>query len=185
MSDSSAPICEPAPMFDFSVLRDLRKRDGLSIEQVSKSSGVSTAVISKLERNQSTAELSTLFRLARVFGLNATDLISLAESRTAHLTQTSAHQSGEFSFKEIAYGNVRLLFGEAPSGAKVSRPEIHADDYEICWVLSGQMRVNLPHESHVISAGGAIQFDAILHHTYEAEEACQVIIAHLRKGKRF
>ena len=176
---------DQAPMFDFSVLRDLRKRDGLSIEQVSKSSGVSTAVISKLERNQTSAELSTLFRLARVFGLNTTDLISLAESRTAHLTKSTSHRSGSFQFKEVAYGNVRLLLGEAPTGAKVSRPEIHADDYEICWVLSGQMAVNLPHESHLISAGGAIQFDAILHHTYEAKEACQFIIAHLRKAKRF
>ncbi len=172
-------------MFDFSVLRDLRKNDGLSIEQVSKASGVSTAVISKLERNQTSAELPTLFRLGRVFGINTTDLIALAESRTAHLTKTSAHKSGAFSFKEIAYGNVRLLFGEAPGGAKVSRPEIHRDDYEICWVLSGKVAVNLPHEKHVLNAGGAIQFDAILHHTYEALDACQVIIAHLRKGKRF
>lgn len=172
-------------MFDFSVLRDLRKRDGLSIEEVSKTSGVSAAVISKLERNQTSAELSTLFRLARVFGLNATDLISLAESRTAHLTQAAVHKSGSFTFKEIAYGNVRMLYGEAPQGAKVSRPEIHRDDYEICWVLKGAVAVVLPHEKHVIKEGGAIQFDAILHHTYEALESCLMIIVHLRKAKRF
>ncbi|MEI6035271.1 MAG: helix-turn-helix domain-containing protein [Verrucomicrobiae bacterium] len=178
-------VPDQSPMFDFSVLRGLRKRDGLSIEQVSKSSGVSAAVISKLERNQTSAELSTLFRLGRVFGINTTELISLAESRTAQLARSTTRQSGAFHFKEIAYGNARLLFGSAPGGATVSRPEIHRDDYEICWVLSGKVEINLPHERHVIEAGGGIQFDAILDHTYAALEACQVIIAHLRKGKRF
>ena len=176
---------DQSPMFDFSVLRDLRKRDGLSIGQVSQSSGVSAAVISKLERNQTSAELSTLFRLGRVFGINTTELISLAESRTAQLAKSTIHKSGAFQFKEIAYGNVRLLFGEAPGGATVSRPEIHKDDYEICWVLSGKVEISLPHEKHLIEAGGAIQFDAILDHTYAAIETCQVIIAHLRKPKRF
>ena len=55
-------------MFDFSVLRELRKREGLTIEATSKRSGVSPAVISKLERNQTRAELETLFRISRVFG---------------------------------------------------------------------------------------------------------------------
>ena len=172
-------------MFDFSVLRDLRKRECLSIEQVSESSGVSPAVISKLERNQTSAELSTLFRLSRVFGINTTDLVALAESRTAHLAKTKVHKSGLFIFKEIAYGNIRLLFGEAPGGAIVSRPEIHGDDYEICWVLSGVIAVTLPHEKHLIKAGNAIQFDAILDHTYEVQEDCRVMIVHLKKGKRF
>ena len=184
MRQKSPPTQDPL-MFDFSVLRDLRKREGLRIEQVSASSGVSPAVISKLERNQTSAELSTLFRLSRVFGINTTDLIALAESRTAHLAKTKTHKSGSFTFKEIAYGNVRLLLGEAPGGAIVSRPEIHGDDYEICWVLSGKITVTLPHEKHVLEAGEAIQFDAILNHTYEVQKSCQVIIAHLKKGKRF
>lgn len=172
-------------MYDFSVLRALRKRQELTIEDVSRRSGVSPAVISKLERNQSAAELETLFRIARVFGMNATDLIALAESRTAQRVKAVAHVGGEFLFKEVMYGNVRLLFGEAPKAAKVSRPEIHQDDYEVCWVLSGKMRVTLPHESHELAAGQAIQFDAILHHTYEALDSSQIIIAHLRKPKRF
>ena len=181
----TSPAADPTAMFDFSVLRDLRKREGLSIEQVSNSSGVSAAVISKLERNQTSAELSTLFRLGRIFGINTTELISLAESRTAQLAKGTHHQSEAFHFQEIAYGNVRLLFGQAPGGATVSRPEIHRDDYEICWVLSGKVEISLPHEKHVIEAGGAIQFDAILDHTYAALETSQIIIAHLRKGKRF
>ena len=31
----------------------------------------------------------------------------------------------------------------------------------------------------------SIQFDALLHHTYEALEDVEIILVHLRKGKRF
>ncbi|HVM61066.1 MAG TPA: helix-turn-helix domain-containing protein [Verrucomicrobiae bacterium] len=179
------PKTPDPPTYDFSFLRDLRKRDGLTIHAVSERSGISPAVISKLERNQTSAELETLFRLSRVFGMNATEMLYLAEQRTAQRAFETSHVGGDFVFREVQYGNVRILFGAAPKGARVSRPEIHRDDYEVCWVLSGRLAVTLPHERHQLKPGEAIQFDAVLHHTYEALESCQVIVLHLRKGKRF
>jgi transcriptional regulator with XRE-family HTH domain len=172
-------------MYDFSFLRQLRKRDDLTIGDVSARSGISTAVISKLERNQTRAELETLFKLSRVFGLTTNELVALAESRTSQRANSVKHVAGGFVFREIAYSNVRCLFGAAPKGARVSRPEIHRDDYEVCWVLSGNVRFTLPDERHELTSGEAIQFDAILHHTYEALEDSEIVIIHLRKGKRF
>jgi transcriptional regulator with XRE-family HTH domain len=174
-----------ARMYDFSVLRQLRKREGLTIADLSVRSGVSPAVISKLERNQTSAELPTLFYLGRAFGMNATDLLMLAESRTAHRSKETQHQSGAFTFRDIHYGNIRALLGEAVAGGQVSNPEFHQDDYEVCWVLRGKIRVNLPHEQQVLKAGECVQFDAILTHTYEVIENCQILILHLKKGKRF
>lgn len=172
-------------MYDFRILRDLRKREGHNIATVSRLSGVSPAVISKLERNQSVAELETLFRLGRVFGMTATDLLSLAESRIAHKKQATRRISGPFSFQEIQYANARCLFGHAPKGSAISRPEIHQDDYEVCWVLEGEIKLQLPRETHHLLSGEGIQFDAILEHTYEALETSSFIILHLRKAKRF
>lgn len=172
-------------MYDFSVLRELRKNKQLSIVEVSGQSGVSPAVISKLERNQTVAELETLFKLSRVFGMNATDLLGLAESRTAHKKTATVHEAGGFIFDTIQYGNVLALRGKAQAGAKVSRPEVHRDDYEVCWILTGTVLFHLPAETHSLGPGEAIQFDAILDHTYEALEDCELIIIHLRKGKRF
>lgn len=172
-------------MYDFRVLRDLRKREGHNIAEVSRLSGVSPAVISKLERNQSIAELETLFRLGRVFGLTATDLLSLAESRIAHRKKATQRSSGPFRFQEIQYANARCLYGYAPKGSAISRPEIHQDDYEICWVLEGEIKLQLPRETHHLEAGDGVQFDAILEHTYEALETSSFVILHLRKGKRF
>ena len=174
-----------AKMFNFEILRELRKREGWTIDELSSKTGVSPAVISKLERNQTSAELTTLFSLSRAFGMNTTDLLLLAESRTSHRATESSHRSGAFSFREIQYGNIRALLGEARAGGQVSNPEIHHDDLEVCWVLRGRIRVQLPHEQPVIKAGECVQFDAILEHSYEVIEDCQILILHLKKGKRF
>lgn len=69
---------------DFRTLHELRKSHALSIVELSEQSGVSASVISKLERNQTKAELDTLYRLARVFRLSLADLISLAENQAPH-----------------------------------------------------------------------------------------------------
>ena len=68
------------PSFDFSILREIRKRSGMTLNDLSEKSGVSLGVISKLERNQSQAEVNTLFKIGRVFGMRATDILTLAEA---------------------------------------------------------------------------------------------------------
>ena len=172
-------------IYDFSILRDLRKREGLNIAEFAESSGVSASVISKLERNQCVAELETIFRLARVLGLTASDLLALAENRTAHRVKSEKYTNNGFSFERVSYGNLRCIHGTAPAGAKISKPRMHRDDYEVCWVLKGCLVFYLPNEKHELRAGESIQFDAMLEHTYEALDDCEIILVHMRKHKRF
>ena len=178
-------MSEATPKFDFSVLRTLRESRELTLAALSETSGVSVGVISKLERNQQSAELDTLYRLARAFGLSATDLLALAESPLAHRTDEKSHRSGDFKFRSVKYANAVVLLGSAPAGAKVNRPEIHHDDTEVCWVTEGKLRLTLPHEECILAAGQSIQFDAIQPHTYEALADSQFVILHLRKDKRY
>ncbi|MFA4945475.1 MAG: XRE family transcriptional regulator [Lentisphaeria bacterium] len=173
------------PAYDFRSLRELRRRAGLTIAAVAGRAGLSAAVISKLERNQATPELDTLFRLARVFGQTAADLLQLAEARTAQIQHATAHAAGEFHFREVRFANLRALLGEAARGARLSRPEVHRDDHEVIWALAGRLRVTLPRETHLLAAGDAIQFDAIWEHTYEALDDCRFLLLHLAKHKRF
>ena len=193
---------------DFGILRELRKRENMSIAELSEQSGVSASVISKLERNQNTAEMDlslihisetsslvgsemcirdrdTLYRIARVFGLTLSDLISLAENKTSHCVEAERYKSGDFDFDRVNYGNMRCMHASAKKGAKLSSPELHRDDYELCWVLKGRLRFSLPNESYELTRGMSIQFDALLPHTYETLEETEIIIVHLRKGKRF
>ena len=170
---------------DFSVVRDLRKRAGLTLEVVSQRSGVSIAGLSKLERNQNMIELDTLYRLARVFGLSATDLLNLAESCSARCKEAEAYISGPFSFEKVSFKGIDCFQASAKRGGELSRPEAHGDEFEICWVREGRIRITLPREAHTLGPKQALKFDAALAHSYEILEDSELTILHLEKTHRF
>ncbi len=170
---------------DFSIVRDLRKRAGMTLEDVSQKSGVSIAGLSKLERNQNMIELDTLYRLARVFGLSATDLLNLAESCSAHCKNTEKYTSGPFNFKKVGFKGIDCFYATAKAGGQLSKPEAHGDEFEICWLHSGSIRIILPREQHDLTPGQALKFDAALEHSYEILEDSEITILHLEKTHRF
>lgn len=185
MQDPSVASASTSLKFDFSVMREIRKREGLTLEDVAGRAGLSVAVLSRLERNQTAAELHTLYKLARVFGMSAADLLALAEARMAHRKTDESYSSGGFQFRLIRYANVTCYLGEAPAGARIRKPEIHHDDHETCWVIQGRVRIHLPHEDCDLGPGESLQFDAIQEHSYEALEDSRLILIHLKKKNRY
>ncbi len=170
--------------YDFSILRNLRKAQGYTIADIAQASGISTAVISRIERNQAVPELDTLSRLGKAFGISATDLLGLAEFRTAQTATSQHYVSGGFQFQHINFMNIQCFLGSALAGGTVNRPEVHHNDHEICWVLQGSIEMVLNEEPHVLKEGDAIQFDAVLTHTYKALSDCRILTIHIRKGKQ-
>ncbi len=170
---------------DFSIVRELRKRANLTLEAVSHQSGISIAGLSKLERNQNMVELDTLYRIARVFGLSATDLLSLAESCAAHKKAASSYTSGPFEFHRVQFKGIDCFHATAKKGGCLSKPEAHGDELEICWLHRGALRITLPRERHRLEPGQALKFDAALEHGYEILEDSEMTILHLEKSHRF
>ena len=170
---------------DFSIVRDLRKRAGMTLEAVSEKSGISIAGLSKLERNQNMIELDTLYSLARVFGLSATDLLNLAESCSAHCKNAESYTSGPFDFEKISFKGIDCFQAKAKAGDSLSKPEAHGDEFEVCWLRTGSISISLPREQHTLTPGQALKFDAALPHSYEILEDSEMTILHLEKTHRF
>ncbi len=170
--------------YDFTILRTLRKTQSYTILDVAGHSGISTAVISRIERNQAMPELETLARLAKVFGMSATDLLGLAERRSAQTATTQQYTSGGFQFQNINFMNLQFFIGTALTGAKVSRPEIHHNDIEVCWVVNGSIEMTVGPDRHTLKEGDALQFDGMLKHEYRVLQDCKIILLHLHKGKK-
>lgn len=157
----------------------------MTLDDVSQKSGVSIAGLSKLERNQTMVELDTLYRLSRVFGLSATDLLNLAESCSAHGKTAESYTSGPFTFERVGFKGIDCFRATAKAGGKLSKPEAHGDEFEICWLHTGRILIALPREQHTLSPGQALKFDAALQHSYEILEDSEVTILHLEKTHRF
>jgi len=171
------------PIYDFTVLRQLRKNQGLTITELATASGISTAVISRLERNQALPELETLARLARAFGMTAADLLGMAESRSLLHAQSQQYTSGGFQFTNVSFPNAQCFVGSALAGAKINRPEVHHNDLEICWVLQGTLEFTCNGQKRLLREGDAVEFDAVQSHEYMAIQDCRIVILHIRKGR--
>ena len=172
-------------LFDFSLLRELRKKHKMSIGELAEASGVASSVISKLERNRTSAELETLYRLAKVFRMSCSELLGMAEAGLTRPVPVKSHTSEDFFFRKIACKNVECLLGSAPAGGRVSHPAVHGDDHEICWVLSGKVLLSLPGgEKHLLKKDESVRFDALLEHAYEAVEESRLILLHIKKENR-
>jgi len=176
---------EPERRWDFSILRTLRKQHQWSIAELAERAEVAASVISKLERNRTKAELETLYRLSQVFSLTLSDLLGLAEKRTAQQVEEVRYQAGGFQFARVTYGNLRCMHGTAPAGAKLFRPDVHREDSELCWVRRGRVAITVAGKRYLLGPGTSLQFDALLRHEYEVLEDCELFIAHVKKGKRF
>ena len=163
---------------DFSILRHLRKNTGLTIEQLAEKSGVSFAVISKLERNMSNPSLDTLRNLASALNLTTSRLISLVEPVQAIVKQAKSHTTGDFIFELTELNGLVVSIGHAKKGSVLFHPERNTKEREICSVLNGMIKITYFNQTHILKKGDSIQFDAYFNHSYEVLEDCEILLIH-------
>jgi transcriptional regulator with XRE-family HTH domain len=171
--------------YNFEVLRFLRKQKKLTIQGLARKSGVSFAVISKLERNQTNPGLSTLQQLGHALGVSAAELMAIAEIRTSQVVKEETYSSDGFDFRKVQYNNVALILASAKAGKKTSRPEVHENDTEIVFVRDGKIKLYSTMGDFILKKGDSMQFDAIFQHTYQVLNNCELVIIHTRKSKTF
>jgi len=157
--------------YDFSIIRHLRKKMGLTIYGLSERCGVSYVALSKLERNLGNPELKTLDRIARALSIETHNLLALAEHDRPKIvdSQENVDDNG-FVVRNADLAGIRVSFVTAQKGTKGGTVHEHADDYEICLVLSGKLCLHVRDSSYEVNAGQAVRFDCIFEHSYEAVE---------------
>ncbi|MFC1584121.1 helix-turn-helix domain-containing protein [Fibrobacterota bacterium] len=166
--------------YDFSIMRELRKAKGLTIADIAKASGISAAVISRIERNQAHPELHTLSSLGGVFGIKAADLLGLAEAGAPRTVTAQQYNSGGFQFQHVTFHNTQCFVGVALRGEVMVRRAVPQNEHEFCWVRSGRIEIRIGNEPHFLEEGEAIQLDTVLKHTYRAVTDCKIIIFYVR-----
>jgi transcriptional regulator with XRE-family HTH domain len=163
--------------YDFSVLRVLRKKQGMTIAQLSEKCGVSYVALSKLERNQGNPELKTLDRISRALGLPTHNLLALAERKhpvESREERFTVLETADARFVDL--DGTRMLIVDAPAGANGYGPEFHRDDYERCFVLEGKLRIMIRGSEYILGPGDGLVWDCVFDHNYEALEPSKVVI---------
>jgi transcriptional regulator with XRE-family HTH domain len=166
-------------------LRKLRVKRGLSLEKLSKASGVSRAMLGQVELGQSAPTINVLWKIARSLEVPFSALISAEEVkgarvlRVAESKQLSSHDGSFVSRALFPFDEPRKVeFYELRlKGKSEERADAHAPGtIENLAVTHGALEVETGTEKHLLATGDAIVFEADKPHVYRNLGTAEAVV---------
>ena len=172
-------------------IRRLRLRKKLGLVQLAEHTGLSPALLSKIERGHLFPTLPTLMRIALVFGVGLDHFFKEDSDRPIHavvrkadrirLPDKAGRPSPAYHFESLDYPvSDRKLNGyyvEIEAEDEPSEPHEHPGA-EIIYVLRGELVVNLEGEDFELGEGDLMYFDSAHPHSYrrQGQTPCAAVV---------
>src|SRR5579871_943394 len=173
-------------------LRALRLKKKMGLVELGRHTGLSAAMLSKVERGKLFPTLPTLLRIALVFSVGLEYFFSddqkrrvLAIVRRADRKRFPERPDGRdisFYFESLDFAAVeRKLnayyaeFQSLPPGKARSH---HHSGVEFLSVFRGKLEMHIGTEEHVLDSGDSIYFDSSVPHSYRkiSQKPCSAIV---------
>jgi transcriptional regulator with XRE-family HTH domain len=162
-------------------LRALRLRKSMGLVELGKHTGLSAAMLSKLECGKLFPTLPTLLRIALVFGVGLEYFFT--DERKRHVVAVSRKKerlrfpdnpgggSIAYNFESLNFNaterKLNAFYAEfEPALLEKTRPHQHAG-VELLYLLSGNLDVTIGSETFTLQVGDAIYFDSGVRHGYQ------------------
>jgi len=173
-------------------VRALRLRKKIGLVELGRHTGLSPALLSKIERGRLFPTLPTLLRIALVFGVDLhyffkgpretpvlavvrrKDRVCLPE-RPGRGPMSYVFASLDFAATERKFNAYYAEFRRIPADAV--RPHEHSG-VEFLYVVRGTLQVQVGAEARVLRAGDSMYFDSTVPHSYRraGAGACTAIV---------
>ena len=192
MRNDSSPADTPGQNIDMLIatrLLALRQAQALSLAELAERSGVSKAMISKVERAQSSPTAVLLGKLAAGLGVPLAQLLTEEKGQPKRL-RTRAEQEvwrdpqAGYLRRQVAErqaGNgVEMVEIELPRSAQVGYPRWSGKPYRQClWLLEGALRVDYGDERFELAPGDCLDFGVDRPLVFKAlgRTACRYLLA--------
>jgi len=159
-------------------LRAEREARGWTLASVADRSGVSRAMISKIERCEASPTATVLVRLAAAFDLTLAGFLARAEQPRDRLVPAADQPlwrdpaSGYLRRQifERADHPIEVVEVELPPRARVGMPAMsYARIRQVVWVLHGRLVIHEGQTTHTLLAGDSLGFGPPTDTTFENE----------------
>ena len=158
-------------------VKDLRKEAGLTLDELAGRSGVSRAMISKLERGEKNPTLVIAARLAEGLGVSLSRLAGVEERREVVLVPRERRmvlRDPETGFERqslsptFAGRGVEFLRNVVPEGSTSGDFPAHRKGVEEHLVVEkGELKATLGGEEYLLREGDALFFEADVPHRFD------------------
>ena len=172
-------------------VRALRLRKQLGLVQLGDHTGLSPAMLSKIERGQSYPTLPTLLRIAMVFGVGLEHffvedkekpLVSIVRKKDRlRLPDRDDADLPSYLFESLDYPvtdrKLAGYYAKFPARAQPSAHHQHGE-VELIYVVKGRLALEIDDERHILREGDAVYFDSTAPHSYcqDGRVACEAVI---------
>jgi len=175
-----------------SKIRALRVKKKLGLAQLGEHTGLSPALLSKIERGQLFPTLPTLLRIAMVFGVGLDHFFNDREDRPlvvvtrkqdrVRLPNRPGAVAPSYFFESLDFAltdrKIDIFYAEFPRSSNASDSHQHAGA-EFIYVLNGRLVVTIDGKDVVLDEGDAVHFDSSAAHNYrldDQQQASSVIV---------
>jgi transcriptional regulator with XRE-family HTH domain len=172
-------------------IRMLRQKKDLGLVQLGEHTGLSSGMLSKIERGQLFPTLPTLLRIAMVFGVglehffvdqNDVPLKAVVRKKDRlRLPDRPGKVSPSYFFESldfpVADRKMEAYYAEFDGQSEPTEPHKHAGA-EIIYVIRGQLMVTIEDEDTTLEEGDSMYFDSGRAHTYRrhGRASCSAIV---------
>lgn len=145
----------------------------MTVAQLASAAGVSTALISQVERDRANPSLETLRKIARTFEVPLFSLFHDQDSAAVAVVRKPRRMlvqspNGDLTYSRISPGHGRLEMLEghlAPGSSSAAEPWTHPSE-ECVLAVAGQLTVEVAGHEYVLEAGDSCYFDSSAPHRY-------------------
>ncbi|MBU8544366.1 MULTISPECIES: helix-turn-helix domain-containing protein [Roseomonadaceae] len=176
-------------------LKTEREARGWSIAELAERSGVSRAMISKVERGEASPTAALLGRLSGPFGLTVSALLARAEAAAPGGVVVRVAEQALWRDPGTGYlrrmvsppgANPELVQVELPPGARVPYPAASYAllDGRCIWLLEGELLFHEGARTHRLAAGDCLALGLPADCAYEnpsATQPCRYVVAVARR----
>lgn len=159
-------------------IRALRLEKKLGLVQLGEHTGLSPAMLSKIERGQLFPTLPTLLRIALVFGVGLEHFFVeeerplvavIRKADRLRLPDRPEAKSPAYFFESLDFPvtdrRMEAYYAEFPADGPASEAHQH-DGAELIYVLKGKLTVDVDGSETMLGEGDAMYFDPAAPHSY-------------------
>jgi transcriptional regulator with XRE-family HTH domain len=173
-------------------LRALRLKKKMGLVELGRHTGLSAAMLSKVERGKLFPTLPTLLRIALVFGVGLEYFFSddkkrhvIGIVRRAQRKRFPERPDGRdisFYFESLDFSAVERKLSAYYAEFEPLQPEKarlhHHAGVEFLSLLRGKLELHIGTEEHMLESGDSIYFDSSLPHSYRkvSRKPCDAIV---------
>lgn len=167
-------------------LKRIRAQRGVTLADLSGSTGISKSTLSRLENGQRRPSLELLLPLAHAYRVPLDDLVGAPEVGDPRVRLKPRRVNGRTVIPLTRQpGGVQAWKIIIPATQSKPNPRVH-DGYEWLYVLSGSMRLVLGDHDLVLGVGEATEFDTRVPHWFGStgEHSAEILSLFGRPGER-